>query len=230
MSINIVRYRRRAIEHARQVNPFCWYLLWWFFFIYDNSWPSLPNIGLISIYTILMFFHLSVYCLLLSVKLSRNILLFSVALQVALVVVITVFTRHTSVATGLPIALVVFLLVRFRPGSIGISVLLVCLLFPIMPLYLKLLSLWMAGNFQNGYSAYIDGIVTFVLLGVVLYLQQSKSHQRTQGLLTELNIAHTQLQGAHDQLANWVSYTSWGSTNLNQFQLVQKSSSDPILL
>ena len=201
MSINIARYTRRVIEYVRRVNPFCWYLCGWFFFVYNNSWPSLPNIGLIVIYTILMIIHLSIYCLLLSVKVRKNIVVSAIALQVALIVVITVITRHNSVVTGLPLALIVFLFTRFKQIYIGIAVLIACLVFPIMPLYLKLLGLWMSGNFQTAYSAYTDGIVTFVLLGVVLYLQQSKSHQRTQELLTELNVAHAQLQGAHDQLA-----------------------------
>src|SRR5215472_371885 len=164
MFINTARYRRRAIEYARRANPFCWYLFGWFFFIYNNSWPSLPNIGLLGIYTTLMFLHLSIYCLLLSVKLRKIIFLSSVAVQVALVVVITVITRHDGVATGLPIALVVFLFVRFKKMYISIAIVIAFFIFPIMPLYLKLLNLWLSGHLQTVYSAYTDGIVTFLLL------------------------------------------------------------------
>jgi NarL family two-component system sensor histidine kinase YdfH len=201
MATASARSAKQLMIDMRHVNPLCWYMFFWFFFLYGNSWPSIHGIGRLLIFTLLMLTHLCIYCLLLSLEMRKALYWSAVGVQACLLVFITIFAHHPGVAAGVPIAFIVFLLTKFSNIRFAIGAVIVYSIFPILPLYLKLLSLWAPGNFVIDYSAYTDGIVTFLLLGVVMYLQQNWSRQQVQKLLNELNTAHTRLQSTHQQLA-----------------------------
>jgi NarL family two-component system sensor histidine kinase YdfH len=209
------------MSSSTQKSPLRWFLLLWLGLVYlDNlqaavqklaggfkvpptTGGSSAQLDLVA-FTLLMVVQGVLHWVTFSIHRTRVFLLFAVA-QGALVL-LTVFLAHADNAIfGLCLALTVETITLCKHMRVvlplGIGYL---LLFGVTE-GAQFLPLITSGSVTKLSGALLDSLtlILFVIACVMLYIQQSRAHQRDQTLLHELESAHAELKVAHVQLAEY---------------------------
>lgn len=192
-------------QFIRGIHPLCWLLLLYLIIswvinlyplvIYGPSWGETSawnSITSLLISSPIAVVHIGIYEAAFRVRLSKHIQWLVLTTQVALIFVLIQYSHDPQVVVALSLALfVAFLEVLKRPvpillGSFGyLGCLLLFLQIPAVH------AVWIF--FLQGENAWYEMLEILICVGLLLYLQQQRSHKRTQALLQELHAAHAQL-------------------------------------
>lgn len=180
------------MRQLRQIRPLCWFTLVWSIFLTVLITPILPNEFVLP-FALLLVPHLIVYLIMFSAKTPDRSQQVYLVIQALFVMLISHTAQQPAAAVAFSVwwfVAAVDVLKQLRPilYAAGCYILFMFIYANTFGSELRWNTLWN----DNNSMAYIS-LASFVLAGMVLYLQQEHAHKQTQGLLAQLNAAHAQL-------------------------------------
>jgi NarL family two-component system sensor histidine kinase YdfH len=183
-------------QFIRSIHPLCWFLLvflvWgWINYLFHLEWHH-GDLLISVFFTILCLIHIGIYWLGFSRLLKNHTLYLLLLVQAAFVVLGTQISQDLDVTFVLSLVLIaafIDMLRQVRPILLATSMFLA-----VMLLYANTPGSQLPWNFLwRGDNAVFEIPMLLIVTGIIIYQQQKRAHERTRGLLRELNIAHAQL-------------------------------------
>jgi len=207
MSVDVQTKKMHTIQRViKGIHPLCWLLLLYLIsglvaglyrlIAYEPPRGQPSDTGRIItemvINSIIAVVHIGIYGAAFHLKLSRRMQWLVLAIQTVLILVLIQITQDPPVMVALSLAFIVALLELFRrpiPVLLGICGYLGCLL-----LYLQIPAAHAVWTFfWQGQDTVYEILELFTLAGLLLYLQQRRSHTQTRALLDQLQASHAQV-------------------------------------
>ena len=209
------------MNSSNQKSPLRWFLLLWLGLVYMQSLQaamqnlnpgakvpptgtvSSPQLDLIS-FTVLMVIQGGLYWIAFSLHKTRYLLL-SFLGQGILVLLIFFLAHAENAVLGLCLALTIEAITLFKHTRLVLLVGGGCLLLFGLTEGIQIVPMIEIGSINKLSGAILGSLtlILFVIACVMLYIQQSRAHQRDQAFLRELETAHAELKATHGQLEEY---------------------------
>ena len=211
------------MNSSNQKSPLRWFLLLWLGLVYIQSLQaamqnlnpgtkvplpgtvSSPQLDLVA-FTLLMAFQGVLHWIAFSLHKTRDLLLYFLG-QGILVLLIYFLAHAENAIFGLCLALTIEAITLFKQTRLVLLVGGGCLLLFGLTEGAQIVPVIETGSMNKLSSAIIGSLtlMLFVIVCVMLYVQQGRAHQRDQAVLRELETAHGELKTAHGQLEEYAA-------------------------